>query len=138
MKKLVFTLLLAAGVVAVQGCVERELFIKSDPPGAEACIDGCDAGETPVTVPFTYYGDRLLELRLKGYSVERTSLHVDTPWYQIFPLDFVTDLLWPGTITDTHSYSFELEPLGVEGLTDKTELMERAEKLRYDPFVRRE
>jgi hypothetical protein len=120
--------------LASMGCVERELFIRSDPPAATVWLSGQERGKTPITIPFDYYGDRLLELRLRGYKVKRTIVSASPPWYQIFPLDFFFDVLWPGTLKDTQVFDFDLAPYAPEDLSEKPAILERALKLRHDAF----
>ncbi|MBU0755433.1 MAG: PEGA domain-containing protein [Planctomycetes bacterium] len=114
------------------GCVERKLFIQSDPPSASVYIDGRAQGKTPVSLPFNYYGCRQVELRLRGYQVKNEQVHISPPWYQFFILDFFFDVLWPGTLEDVHAYSFTLNPYEAEPLQEKEEILERAEELRYE------
>jgi len=116
------------------GCVERELFIRTEPPGASVCLDGRDLGLSPVSAQFYYYGDRLLELRLRGHKPEQTIISLKTPWYQYFPMDLFSDLFWPGTITDDHHLVCELEAAR-EGLEEKPAILERADELRYGSFI---
>ena len=117
-------------------CVERKLFIRSDPPGAEVCLSGRKAGQTPLTVPFDYYGTRDVEMRLDGCKAVRKHVEVPAPWYQYFPLDLFTDLLWPGTIEDVHEVFFVLEPYSAGDLGDRPGILERADRLRYGEFTR--
>ena len=58
------------------------------------------------------------------------------PWYQIPPLDFVSENLWPGEIRDERVFSYQLVP---QRLVPTEELLERADNLRgstqTQPFV---
>jgi len=125
-------LILTLGLIPVIlcGCVERELFLKTDPPGALVCIDGKNVGQTPVSIPFYYYGHRKIEFRLKNYKAEQVLLELDPPWYQVFPLDFMFDLLWPATLNDVHSYEFELVQWKPENLDDQKAILDRAQLMR--------
>ena len=53
--------------------------------------------------------------------------------------DLVTDLLWPWTIVDEHEAGFALEPCAPEDLDAEARdrILQRADRLRYDEFVRR-
>ena len=77
------------------GCVERWLFIRSDPAGARVFVDGRDRGTTPVELPFDHYGTREILLRLKDHDSAVHIVKLDPPWYQWFPIDFVSEHLWP-------------------------------------------
>ena len=123
---------IGAVLIVLSGCVERELFIHTDPPAASMNLDGRDYGETPVAIPFHYYGTRALELRLEGHRVKRTLIAVEEPWYQYFPLDLFFDVLWPFTIKDNQVFFIELEPVPEHEPVDRAEILERAGKLRNE------
>ncbi|MFM7737868.1 MAG: PEGA domain-containing protein, partial [Planctomycetota bacterium] len=50
------------------GCVQRRMLIRSQPEGAMVTIDRQAIGQTPVSVPFTYYGTREIQLEKDGYQ----------------------------------------------------------------------
>ena len=100
-------------LLALTGCVERMVAIRSEPPGAAVFLDGERVGETPVEVPYTWYGTRELIVEKRGFREIRRELPLGTPWYQIPPLDFVTDVLIPFTITDRTEVDLTLEPAPV-------------------------
>ena len=56
-----FFLLLAA--CAFPACVERKITVGSDPSGALVTMNDVEVGRTPITVPFTWYGDYDIILR---------------------------------------------------------------------------
>jgi hypothetical protein len=110
-------LLLWAGVMHL-GCVERKLLIRSDPPGGVALVDNRIVGVTPVTVPFTFYGARKVEVRwdtfledVPRFEPAEETRYVNPPWYQIFPIDFIFEFVWPFTISDERVFSFKLKRL---------------------------
>jgi hypothetical protein len=96
------------------GCVTRKLFIRSDPPGARVMFDGNFVGTTPYEADFVYYGERRIDLELAGYEWLRSTVNIVQPWWQSFPVDIVTDLIWPGEIHDEQSFAFTLIPRGGE------------------------
>jgi hypothetical protein len=96
------------------GCVSRKLYLVTDPPGARVTIDGTFAGTTPYQEDFLSYGTRRVELELDGYQRSVVPMDVALPWWQIFPLDVVTDLFVPWTIDDERHFAFTLRPLGRE------------------------
>jgi len=73
-------------IPALAGCVEREFYIRSDPPGALVFLDGVPRGSTPLKIPFEHYGEREVELRLASYAVHHERIGISPPWYQVFPL----------------------------------------------------
>ena len=125
-RKRVFAYLLLGFIFITSGCVERELTIRSDPPGAHVYLDGVETGRTPVSVKFHWYGYRGIVLSKDGYEVEQQVVHVKPPIYQRFLLDFFFDLLVPVTIHDRHEYSFTLRPK-IEPEPEK--VLERAKEL---------
>lgn len=110
------------------GCVERWLSIRSEPPGAEVYLDGVPAGQTPLRVAFEYYGDREVTLRMEKYETLRKVEGIHAPWWQIFPFDFVTDVLLPFSLTDERELSYTLTPMGAPEPAEKVQ--ERAQEFR--------
>jgi hypothetical protein len=100
--------------LAGQGCVERQLVISTTPDGVELFVDGREVGTTiagePVAAPFDAYGTHTVVARKRGHVPVRCQVTVDPPWWQWFPLDFFTDVLWPGTVHDTHELTLTLSP----------------------------
>lgn len=117
-------LLAAVLVTAGSGCVSRRLSIVSDPPGALVEVDGQRLGYTPVSMDFTYYGTREVTLSMPGYETLTVQQKTPTPWYQVFPAEFVSDNLALTHLTDRHTFRYRLLPLGPEAdnevsLTDR-------------------
>src|SRR6185295_11415616 len=125
-------ILLAAALLAAlsqAGCVDRFLAIHSDPPGAVVYVDGEKVGTTPCEISYVWYGTRLVVLERGGYSLVRQEVTLSPPWWQIIPIDFITDVVIPFTIRDRMSVSYTLEPapLSPEEVND---VLDRAEELR--------
>ena len=80
-------------------------------------LDDEPIGETPVTTTFTYYGTR--KITLEKTDVEGRLLYerkivyekIKPPLYQIFPLDFISELVIPIELKDEHYLTYQLEPL---------------------------
>ncbi len=111
------------------GCVHRRLTIRSDPPGAQVLLDGENIGYTPTSVDFTYYGTREITLIKPGYETLRVLQKIPPPWYQIPPLDFISDNLLPFHVTNRHDFTYKLRP---KQMTPNTELLDRARSLRAE------
>ncbi len=109
------------------GCVQRRLTIRSNPPGALVYIDNQQIGHTPVSTPFTYYGTREIKLVLDGFETTTVQQTFNAPWYEIPPLDFISENFWPSEIRDERVVDFQLVPLRV---VPTDELRQRAENLR--------
>lgn len=106
--------------LALAGCVDRLIQIRSDPPGADVYLDGDRVGVTQpgqaLEIPYAYYGTRELILTKKGYRSHRRYLDLPAPWWQVFPFDFLTDVVLPITLTDRTDVAvvLEQEPQGQE------------------------
>ena len=125
-------LLLSATLLAAlsqSGCVERLLAIHSDPPGAAVYVDGERVGTTPCEVNYTWYGTRVVVLELRGFSLVHQEVVLSPPWWQIIPIDFITDVLIPITIRDRYPVSYTLDPAPVSP-EEVNAVYERAEELR--------
>lgn len=92
------------------GCVRRRLTVRSNPPGALVYIDGQEIGRTPVATPYIYYGTRQMRLVKDGFETIVVNQRFPAPWYQIPPLDFVSENLVPQEIRDERVVDFELAP----------------------------
>lgn len=120
---LVAAVLCAAG----SGCVQRRLMVRTNPPGAQLYIDEQPIGKTPVSVPYVYYGTRNIRLEKDGYETLVAKHNVVPPWYQITPLDFVSENLWPWEVRDERVVDFQLQPLQI---VPTEQLLDRAQGLR--------
>jgi hypothetical protein len=109
------------------GCVRRRMTIRSNPPGALVYVDDYEIGTTPISTDFLYYGDRKIRLVKDGYQTLTVMQPVPAPWYQIPPLDFVTENLVPGELRDQRTFSYQLVP---QAVVPPEQLLSRAESLR--------
>jgi hypothetical protein len=106
--RVVLVLIMAA---SVGGCVQRRLTIRSNPPGARVYVGDEEVGTTPVSTDFVYYGTRKIRLVKPGYETLVVNQPIPAPWYQIPPLDFVSEILVPGEIRDERVVNFQMVPL---------------------------
>jgi hypothetical protein len=113
-------LVLITIIIVSAGCVTRTITVKTNPSNALVYIDDKLVGESPVTVPFTYYGTRKITIEKKDdeekLTHERTTSFekIKAPVYEVFPLDFFSELLWPRKLKDEHVLTYdlvELDPL---------------------------
>jgi hypothetical protein len=123
------TLSVAIFALLCCGCVQRRLIVRSQPEGAFVKIDGQQIGHTPVSVPFTYYGTRDIQLEKDGFKTVKVQQRVRAPWYAKFPISFFSENFSPREIRDERLLEFQMEP--------KTEvqenlLLDRANGLRGD------
>ncbi len=110
------SLLIVCTMLLCSGCVRRRLTVRSNPPGASVYVDKQYIGETPISTNLTYYGTREIEITADGYRSERVLRSLTPPWYQIPPLDFVSETLWPFEIRDERVLDFELVPAQYESM----------------------
>jgi hypothetical protein len=122
--------LLAAALLASLACAScaarRTLRVASDPPGSSVTLDG-----HVVEIPFEHYGHRRLTVSHPGYRSWTDSVHLRTPWYQIFPFDLVTEVLLPFGWSHSPGRHVTLEPgLAPDERPNLRTALERAEALR--------
>jgi hypothetical protein len=107
------TVLLAA--LAVAGCVERKMLIRSEPPAAPVWVDEEYAGVTPLDYPFAFYGGRRIRVgpirdenqKVVYREMERV-VEVEGPWYDDFPFDLFLEI-YPHKLIREHPVpTFEL------------------------------
>ena len=118
---------LSVMLLSTTGCVERRMTIRSDPPGALAIVDGQELGFTPVSTGFLYYGTREIKLIKDGQKTLTVLEKIDPPWYEIFPLEFVSDVLIPWRIHDNRDLNYRLQP---QTVVPTEQLLRNAEDLR--------
>ena len=109
------------------GCLRRRLMVRSNPPGAMAYVDNQPIGTTPCATDFVYYGTREIRLVKAGYETLTVNQPIPAPWYQIPPLDFVSENLIPRKIQDFRTVSFNMVP---QVIVPSEQLLQRAEHLR--------
>lgn len=109
------------------GCVQRRMTIRSSPPGALVYVDDYQIGTTPVSTDFIYYGTRKIRLVKDGFETLTVRQPFPLPWYQVFPLDFVTENLWPAEIRDERVVDLAMTPAAA---TPPEEMVARAEQAR--------
>jgi PEGA domain len=114
-------------LLLVGGCVRRTLTIETEPQGAIVVLNDQEIGTSPASIDFTWYGDYDVVLRKPGFQTLHTHTVVRTPWYQMPPIDFFFDVLWPGRIHDHRRAAFTLEPWVAP---DPEEVVKRANELR--------
>jgi hypothetical protein len=111
------------------GCVYRRLTIRSNPPGAIVEVNGKRIGTSPASMDFTYYGTYDIKITHPGYETLTVKQPVAPPWYQIPPLDAVSDNLLPFQVTNRHDFTWNLTPLPPEAFDDNR-LRDRGQEYR--------
>lgn len=103
-------LVLAPALVApLAGCLERRLYITSEPTGALVRLNDVEVGRTPVEVDFEWYGTYEVRLELEGHEPLTTSARADAPAHEWPGIDLVAMSL-PVKFKNDVRWHFELEP----------------------------
>ena len=89
-------------------CVERRLFIRTDPSGAVVRVNGREIGTSPATWRFEHYGKVRIEAELPGHEAVQEVVELKAPAREWIFGGLFTDLLWPGTIHDDHEVTVRL------------------------------
>lgn len=113
-------------VLVLAGCVERTITVTSEPSGALVYISSVEVGRTPVTVPFTWYGDYEIILRREGCQTLKTHKKIKPPYYEVPPLDLFSAIA-PWTYHDNRMLHYVLDE---QVIPTDAELIRRAEELR--------
>jgi hypothetical protein len=117
----------AAGLLAQAGCVRRRLTVRTNPPGAQVFVDDQEIGVTPCSASFIYYGTRKITVMKDGYKTETLFQRLNPPWYEIPPLDFLSENLVPRELRDERIVDVQLAP---EEIVPQQILLDRAQALR--------
>ena len=134
---------LLIGILAVlSACVERRVFVRTEPEGAVVRINGDAIGRSPATWHFHQYGKVVVEAELEGHEPAQRMVELDAPWYQWPVIDFFADIVVPWTIRDDREVAIRLEPVPPAGETEEqrerrvqramSELEEGAARLRAE------
>lgn len=91
------------------GCVRRELTVTSEPPGALVYINSQEAGRTPFTTSFTWYGTYDVVAVADGQMPLHTKKRIVAPWWQWVPFDLAAEFAPWGPV-DRKSIHLELQP----------------------------
>ena len=131
-RKFGFVLFLMLSCSLLTGCVSRRLTIRTNPSGALVKLNGKKLGFSPVSTDFIYYGTYEIELIKDGYETETIQQTISPPWYQRFPIDFVSDNLMPFRKTDRYEYTWPLRP---KSMIPTDDLLNRANQLRSESLI---
>lgn len=117
---------LSLSVAAAAGCVQRQMSIDSNPPGALVYLNGQEVGRTPLERDFVWYGTYDVQVRQEGYQTIKTRAKVIAPWWQWPPFDLFAELF---PVKDRHQLSYTLTPAADEAI-DLDQVLSNAESLR--------
>lgn len=112
--------------VAAGGCVQRTITVTSEPAGALVFLNDDEVGRTPVTVPFTFYGEYDVRLVRDGSQTLNTTRTAKAPWHDQPGADFFSEVL-PVDADVALAWHFDLLPAEP---ADEAAVLERAREMR--------
>jgi hypothetical protein len=122
----------ACVLASVSGCIERRIYITSEPPGATVWVNDVEAGRTPTSVKFTYFGNYDVRLRKDGFEPLITKGSANPPVYEFPGPDLLASAV-PARIKTDVKWHYVLAPKA-ESIGTQSEfesgLMKRASTLR--------
>lgn len=101
--------LLLLALLAIPGCVRREIEITSTPPGALVTLNGREVGRTPTTVEFTFDGTYDVRMRLEGYDPVVGSGTTKAPVWDFIGADLIAEI-YPGDLHRIDRWHFDMVP----------------------------
>ncbi|MFH1855973.1 MAG: PEGA domain-containing protein [Candidatus Omnitrophota bacterium] len=108
MKK--YLILLLGISLFLSGCIERKLFVRTDPPNADFYFNEQLKGKTPLSFDFEWYWTHEVRVEKEGYKEVEKEEVIKAPPYMWIPLDFLAELL-PFKIKDYHYLDYKLEEI---------------------------
>jgi len=123
-------LLISLVALMQSGCMSRRITVRTQPPGALVEMNGQRLGLSPVSTNFTYYGHNEFKISSPGYETAVVQQPTPAPWYQIPPLDFISDNFLPFRVRDHRNYSYTLTPRDPLRELDEQGLRNRGENFR--------
>lgn len=95
--------------IALGGCVERRLYIDSEPQGARVWLNDRDVGVTPTEVDFTWFGTYDVRLHKEGFEPLVTSAEAKAPLHEQPGIDLIAMAVPGKDVTHIH-WMFTLTP----------------------------
>ena len=124
------SLLLLLVALTPSGCMSRRITVRTQPSGALVEMNGKRLGTSPVSTNFTYYGDNEFKVSMPGFETAVVQQPTHAPWYQVPPLDFITDNFLPFRVRDHREYTYSLTPRNPLQELDEQGLRNRGENFR--------
>ena len=78
--------------------------------GGAIVVDDQEIGTTPCSASFVYYGTRKVTVMKDGYRTETLYQRINPPWYETFPLDFLSENVVPTELRDERIVDVQLVP----------------------------
>ncbi len=126
-------------LISLNGCAERLLQIRSDPPGATVVINGetilveregqLEPAKTPVDIPFDHYSRFEITLRHPEALSSFKTIDLEAPWTSYPPIDLFAELLFPWWVSERHEIQFQLDPIPEPDDQDDDKILARMRDL---------
>ncbi len=94
----------------ITGCVERRFVVVSSPPGAMVLVNNQRIGAAPADEFFVYHGKYHIVLVKDGYETLSVIQNVAPRWYEYWPIDFISENIWPLIIRDVRVFPYTMQP----------------------------
>jgi hypothetical protein len=101
-------------LVLLPGCVYRRMTIITDPPGARLFVNNVEVGTTPCDVPSNLYldhGTYKFTLFRDGFEPLEILQPVPPKPYQVFGIDFFSEVVSPFPYNDHRYFSYQMQPV---------------------------
>lgn len=96
--------------LAMSGCVNRRLIVRTEPEGAFVTMDGVSLGYTPLAAAYTYGGSRDIQIEKDGYETVKQKVDLRDPIYLRPPFSFIPENFSPVEIRHQPVLDFQLQP----------------------------
>ena len=120
--------MLVLSAICLSGCVQRTMYVNSEPPGAIVYMNDQEVGRTPLQRDFTWYGTYDVQVRKEGYETLSTKSRVIAPWWQWPPIDLIAEFM-PWRPTDHQRLFYHLDE-SAPGAANPSEILANAEQMR--------
>lgn len=118
------------------GCLERRMYITSEPSGARVWVNDVDAGTTPLKIGYLYHGNYDVRISKDGYEPVIVSKKAFAPWYESVPFDLVAQTL-PMRIVNEQRWHWNLVQSPEHSESERRAAVERARAMRSASDVSR-
>jgi len=109
-------LVLAASLVS--GCVDRRYTVITDPPNVQVLVNNQPLGSSPADGGFVYYGDYNFTLIAPGFETQHVRQPIAPPWYEVWPLDFFFENMWPFQLRDVRTFHYQMVPTQIPNIEE--------------------
>jgi hypothetical protein len=122
----------AFGALALAGCVQRSLVIRTDPPGARVFVNGAEKGPSPVTVPYVHPGRMSVRVEKEGFESLATEVTTPSTPDTLPVLDFFAENVRLSRVNRETVVDYRLTPLRRTSYTESElrEMLRAAEAFR--------